>query len=186
MGRQTQLHMLEADCRQLLEFICQRDPVFAFQRCSLSPRPEPISEPWKTGDTYVLWNQSVSLAPVPIECGESTTKQYCFDFDIPLIELSFRSPEPESWNARPALRQGRVWCSTSTGNLKFDRWYAAVVRWIRKNFIRNPVPLDGFVGPAAYEWYKQGGTLLPWFFPPPTQTWMSWIAAQDQNRSVFK
>jgi len=62
----------------------------------------------------------------------------------------------------------------------------AVARWIRKNFIRNPIPhLNGYVGPAAYEFFKTGGLLLPIFRPPLTNQWLSWMEAEDQHRAIF-
>src|SRR5579863_4279232 len=73
-----------------------------------------------------------------------------------------------------------------TANKDFERWYNGVARWIRKNFARNPIPLlGGYVGPAAYEFFKRGGLLLPMFRPPLTSQSLSWVEAQDQHRALF-
>lgn len=81
--------------------------------------------------------------------------------------------------------QGRVWASFETGDKAFESWYNAVVRWIRKNFIRDlALGLDrDSVGPAAYEWFKAGGLLLPGFRPPVTDAWLGWVSVQNQHRN---
>lgn len=186
MGRQTQFHMLEADCRQFLEFVQSRDPVLVITRYSASSEIEAVREPWQKGALYCLWNQSVFESLKRESARQGDKNRYALDLDLPLIEFSYPSPAPTEWNGRPALLQGRVWASSSAFAKDFERWYMAVVRWIRKNFRSCPVPLGGFVGPAAYEWYKRGGVLLPSFLPPITPSWISWLEAQDQQRAVFK
>lgn len=110
---------------------------------------------------------------------------YRVDSALPVIELWYRSPIPESWNGRAALTQGRIWAAFEQKNRDFEVWFNSIVRWIRKNFVKNPVPLGGYIGPAAYEWYKAGGILLPVLRPPVNKTWLSWVEAQDQHRAVF-
>jgi hypothetical protein len=91
----------------------------------------------------------------------------------------------EPWNGQPALIQGRIWASFETENKEFELWYNAAVRWIRKNFIRDPaVGLDrDSIGPAAYEWFKAGGLLLPGFRPPVIEAWLGWASVQNQYRA---
>jgi|ERR1700690_50281 len=187
MGRQTQFHMLESDCREFLEFVHQRDPVIVLDRSSTSQAIEEAQQPWGRGETYWLWNQAIlpDLKRRFVRVEPESASYYAIDSSLPVIEFWYPAPIPESWNGRPALMQGRVWAQFDHPTKEFERWYNAVVRWIRKNFVRNPVPLGGYVGPAAYQWFKDGGLLLPHFRPPLTSSWLSWIEAQDQHRAVF-
>lgn len=108
------------------------------------------------------------------------------DSALPVVEFSYPYLSLEPWNGRAVLTQGRIWASFERQDKDFERWYKAIVRWLRKNFVKNPLPLlGGYLGPAAYEWYKKGGLLLPNFRPPLTPQWLSWVEAQDQHRAVF-
>lgn len=186
MGRQTGLHMLEEDCKTLLESVQKRDPVIVIERDSTSPEIEAVREPWKRGGTYCMWNQAL-LPAIEREFIPDSNRgpYYNVNSDLPIIELWYRSPIQECWNGRAALTQGRIWASFAQENRNFERWFNSIVRWIRKNFVKNPVPLGGYVGPAAYDWYKAGGVLLPVLRPPITRPWLSWVEAQDQHRAVF-
>ena len=115
----------------------------------------------------------------------ATGKYFNMDFSAPVIEFTYESPVVESWNGQPALTQGRIWASFETENKAFEKWYNAVVRWIRKNFIRDLAvghDRDSF-GPAAYEWFRTGGLLLPNFRPPLTDAWLAWASVQNQHRA---
>ena len=187
MGRQTQFHMLKEDCRNFLEFVHQRDPVIVINKSSKSEGIEEVRDPWERGETYWLWNQAVlpTLQRRFVQVEPDTASYYGIDNSLPLIEFWYPSPVKEAWNGRPSLTQGRVWAQFDNATKEFESWYNADVRWLRKNFVRNPVPLGGFVGPAAYQWFKEGGLLLPHFRPPLTSSWLSWAEAQDQHRAVF-
>jgi hypothetical protein len=186
MGRQTGFHMLAEDCKHFLEFVRGRDPIIVIRRDSTSPTIEEIQRPWEQGGGYCLWNQALLPALAREYIPESDVGPYYrVDSVWPVIEFSYPGPVQEPWNGRPALTQGRVWAGFERENKDFEHWYNSVVRWIRKNFIKNPVPLGGYVGPAAYDWYKNGGLLLPVFRPPITPQWLSWVEAQDQHRAVF-
>jgi hypothetical protein len=103
------------------------------------------------------------------------------------MEFSYPKIDSHSWNGQRALMAGRLWASFDDGNLELERWYNAVVRWIRKRFLRNPIPLlEGYIGPAAFAWYQKGGFLLPAFRPPLTPEWLAWAEAQNQHRELFK
>lgn len=187
MGRQTQFHVLDDDCRQLLGFLCERDPVVILPRDSSKNELIEVPHPCKVGGLYCLWNQALLPELKRKYVPESDRGPYfTVDLSLPVIELSYPSPEQELWNGRRVVIQGRIWASFEVPNKRFDTWYNAAVRWIRKNFIRNPVPLlGGYVGPAAHQFYKEGGVLLPIFKPPLTKAWLSWLAAQDQHRTTF-
>jgi hypothetical protein len=186
MGRQTQFHMLADDCKQFLRFVQERDPVIVVRRSSQLAGIEEVHEPWQRGGGYCLWNQALLPSLERKYITESDHGPYYrVDSALPVIEFSYPLPIQEPWNGKPALTQGRVWAGFEHENRDFERWYNAVVRWIRKNFTRNPVPLDGYVGSAAYDWYKKGGVFLPMLRPPITPQWLSWVEAQDQHRAVF-
>jgi hypothetical protein len=177
--------MLPEDCRRFVHFLQQRDPVIVAERHSrVSAEITEVLRPWESRGFYCLWNQAI----LPELRRKATGK--CFNVDqlsTPVIEFSYPSPTAEPWNAQPALEQGRIWASFGTENREFERWYNAVVRWIRKNFIRD-IAL-GFgrdsIGPAAYDWFKAGGLLLPSFRPPVTDDWLAWASVQNQHRKSF-
>jgi len=187
VGRQTQLHLFAQDCKQLLHFIQERDPVVVTDWTSQSMEIAEVQHPCEKGGWYCLWNQALLPSLQRKFIPESKRGAYYrVDSAFPVIEFSYPPPVQEVWNTRVAHTQGRVWAGFETENKDFERWYNAVVRWIRKNFIKNPVPhLGGYVGPAAYDWFKKGGLLLPMFRPPLTHQWLSWAEAQDQHRAVF-
>lgn len=187
MGRQTRFHMLPEDCKQFLEFVQQRDPVIVVDRSSKSEAIGEVQRPRERGETYSLWNQAVlpTLQRKFVRVEPNTASYYRIDNSLPVIEFWYPSPVPEPWNGRPGLTQGRVWAQFENPTQEFERWYNAVVRWIRKNFVRDAVVLGDYVGPAAYQWFKDGGLLLPHFRPPVTSSWLSWVQAQDQHRAIF-
>ena len=178
--------MLPEDCELFLDFVQKRDPVFVLKRHSECSAIKSIPAAWEKQGLYVLWNQTIIPSLVRYEVPRTAGgTDYHIDSDLPVIEFSYPGPIPVEWNNRPALVQGRVWASFQQPTREFESWYNAVIRWIRKVFISNPVLLGGFVGPAAYEWWKCGGLLLPQFKPPITSSWLSWMDAQDQHRAVF-
>jgi len=179
--------MLEEDCKNFLDFVQQRDPVFVIKMHPASPNVECLTDTSEKPDLYCLWNQAICPVLVPKKFErKGGAFSYHINVDLPVIEFDYRGPIATTWNERPALTQGRVWASFQHADKHFESWYNAIIRWLRKNFVRNPVPLGGFVGPAAYKWYKAGGILLPTFLPPVTSSWLSWVEAQDQNRAIFK
>lgn len=186
MSKQTQFHMLLEDCKRFLEFVHGRDPVVVISWKSKSPELEEVHQPWLRGGWYCLWNQSLlpSLTRKFISASDHGP-YYRVDDALPVIEFSYPEPDQETWNGKPALTQGRIWTGLEGGNTDFERWYGAIVRWIRKNFIKSQLPLRGYIGPAAYEWYNKGGILLPMLRPPETSQWLSWVEAQEQHRNIF-
>jgi len=179
--------MLEEDCKIFLELVQKRDPVIVIDRDATSREIEAILKPWDHAGLYCIWNQALLPSIERKFIPESNHGPYYHvDSALPVIELSYPSPIPESWNGRSALTQGRIWAGFEQENRDFERWFNSVVRWIRKNFVKNPVPhLGGYIGPAAYDWYKTKGILLPVLRPPVTPQWLSWVEAQDQHRAVF-
>jgi hypothetical protein len=182
MGRQTQLHLLPQDCRQLLSFIQQRDPVIVTHwHSSESAEIAAVRDPWDRPGFYCLWNQAI----LPSLERDGTGKYFNVNSSLPVIEFSYEGTLSEPWNGQSGLLQGRIWASFDAEDKSFERWYNAVVRWIRKNFVRDPmVGLDlGFIGPVAYDWFRQGGLMLPSFRPPVTESWLGWVDVQNQHRA---
>lgn len=174
--------MRPEDCRRFLRFLQERDPVVVTRWHSPdSAELEEVHHPWVEGARYCLWNQAI----LPELKRETTGQYFNIGWSAPVIEFDYPSPNIEPWNGQPVLIQGRIWASFETKNKSFERWYNAVVRWIRANFVRDPaVGLDrDSIGPAAYEWFKSGGLLLPGFRPPPTEAWLAWINVQNQHRA---
>src|SRR5205807_782908 len=64
---------------------------------------------------------------------------YRVDSALPVIEFSYPCGKQEIWNGRSALVQGRIWAGFEQSNAEFESWFNSVVRWMRKNFIKNPV-----------------------------------------------
>jgi hypothetical protein len=176
--------MRPEDCRRFVRFLQERDPVVVTRWHSAeSAEPEEVHHPWEEGTQYCLWNQAI----IHKLRREATGQYFNFSIDrsLPVIEFSYPSPNVKPWNGQPALIQGRIWASFDAENKAFEQWYKAVVRWIRKNSVRDPaVGHDrDSIGPAAYEWFKAGGLLLPGFRPPVTEAWLGWASVQNQYRA---
>jgi hypothetical protein len=188
MGKQIGLHMRDDDCRKLISFIRERDPVIISDWVANRVQLDDIRDPCRRGGWYCCWNQSIltELVRQPAQRQESVMNHYSIDGSLPVIELSYPTTEQKKWNGRNSQTQGRIWAPFHKDNKKFNLWVAAISRWVRKNFRKNPVPLlSGYIGPEAFEWYLQGGLLLPMIRPPVTSQWVSWADAQDQHRKVF-
>jgi hypothetical protein len=83
------------------------------------------------------------------------------------------------WRGLPALTQGRIYGVFDSKPVEFEKWYERIIRYIRKNWRKNPVSwLGGYVGPAASEWFDSGGLLLPTYIPPVTDDWIRILGEQ--------
>ena len=177
--------MLPEDCRRFVCFLLERDPIIVTPwHSSESDNLEEVNHPWETGERYCLWNRAI----LPTLKRRATGKYFNIDLSEPVIEFDYPPPTLVPWNGQPALIQGRIWSSFETENKEFERWYNAAVRWILKNFIRDPaVGHDrDSIGPAAYEWFKAGGLLLPNIRPPVTEAWRGWVSVQNQYRASLR
>jgi hypothetical protein len=184
MGRQVQLHILPPDTGLLLQFIQERDPVIVTLRDTDSPDLSSVPDPLSETRVMTLWNQALLSSLRRKRIVHSAKQYYAIESSAPTIEFS--PSELCQWNGRPALIRGRLYASFEQPIKGHEQWYSALVRWIRKNFAKVPIPLSaGYIGPVAYDWFKKGGLLLPMFRPPLTSRWLSWVEAQDQHRAVF-
>jgi len=184
MGRQTRFHAFHEDCRRFVCFLRERDPVVITRwHSSESDNLEEVANPWEAGAQYCLWNQAI----LPTLRRRASGKYFNIDWSEPVIEFNYPAPALEPWNGQPALIQGRIWANFETENKEFGRWYDAAVRWLRKNFVRDPaVGYDrDSIGAAAYEWFKNGGLLLPALRPPTTEPWLAFFDVQNQHRATL-
>lgn len=184
MGRQIQFHLLPEDLRAFLDFVQNRDPVVVTRQSSETPDIQSVVDPSSQSNVMILWNQTLLGSLTRKHIVHPGRAYYGIDVSLPVLELS--PSERCDWNGRLALLQGRLYGFFDSPSAEYEKWYNSLARWIRKNFARVPIPLPGgYIGPAAYDWYKKGGVLLPMFLPPLTSRWLSWLEAQDQHRAVF-
>lgn len=184
MSRQIQFHALQSDVRQFLDFVQGRDPVIVILRSSDSPDIKTVVDPSVETHIMTLWNQHL-LSSLKREQIVYPGREY-FGINASLPTLEFSPSEYCQWNGRPALLQGRLYGFFDKPSIDYEKWYNALARWIRKNFTKIPIPLpSGYIGPAAFDWFRKGGLLMPSLVPPVTKTWLSWVEAQDQHRALF-
>jgi len=176
MGRQIQFHMLPSDCALFLEFLKERDPVTVTARDADSPKAEPITNPCDAKKPICLWNRSLlpSLTREYIANADGGP-YYRVDDSLPVLEFS--PPMLTEWEGLPAILQGRVWGAFKTDDQQYRAWFEAIVRWIRKTYMKTDSP-DSYISPSVQEWRKSGGVLLPMFTPPVTDAWKKFVDQQ--------
>jgi len=181
--------MLPDDQNAFLRFVQENDPVVVIAgHDPKTPDVRPVEEiATDRLETLCLWNRQLLPVLKRKWIGKARYYKYQLDvFHLPLLEFSasFRT----EWEGRPALIQGRLFGDFDPHLGKppeFEKWYNRLVRWLRKNFKKNPASW-GYVGPAAYEFYKSGGYLLPSFLPPRTDVWLAEIGKQHPANSSGK
>ena len=179
MGRQTHFYMLPQDRSVFLRFVQDAYPVTVTLRDSDSPKAFPVADP-SVGDSEILclWNRTL-LPRLERKWIPHPGYYRADESEEPILE--FTSSLPATWDGKPALLQGRLY-GVFEGKLPdFEKWYETLVRWVRKNYRRTPTDIGGYVAPAAYEFYKSGGYLLPNFLPPRTEEWVAEISKQHPS-----
>jgi hypothetical protein len=168
--------MLPEDRSAFLRFVQENDPVTVAMRSANSAKVEVVADlEAAAGQTLCLWNRRI-LPHLERKWIREPGYYRVDELSTPTLEFipSFEA----TWEGKPALGQGRLYGVFDPYLQKppeFEKWYETLVRWIRKNYHRNPVAADGYVGPGAYEFYEKGGYLLPNFVPPRTQEWLTEI-----------
>jgi hypothetical protein len=185
MGRQIHFYMLPEDQNAFLRLVQERAPVVVTARDSDSAKVEPADDhDIDPGKTLSLWNRA--LLPRLERKWIPDPGYYRVDgLKTPVLE--FTPSFSGNWESKPALGQGRLFGDFDSYLGKpeeFGRWYESLVRWIRQNYQKNPASTGGYVGPAAYEFYKDGGYLLPNFLPPRTKEWLTEISKQHARSKV--
>jgi len=168
--------MLPDDQDVFLRFVQERDPVAVGARDSDSAIIEPIADLNIDRDkTLCLWNRKI-LPSLEREWVPSPGYFTVSESKMPILE--FTSSFTATWEGKPALGQGRLYGIFEGKPPEFEKWYESLVRWLRTNYEKNPTGTGGYVGPAAYEFYKSGGYLLPNILPPRTKEWLTAIGRQ--------
>lgn len=178
MGRQIHFYMLPEDQREFLHMVREHDPTTVILRDSDSSQVEPIGEDVESDKILCLWNREL-LSELQREWVAGPGYYTLDTLHKPLLELT--SSFTATWEGKPALGQSRLF-----GNFEphlgkpeaFEKWYESLVQWIRKHYRKNPASTGGYVGPAAYKFYENGGYLLPNFLPPRTKEWLTEIGKQ--------
>jgi hypothetical protein len=171
--------MLPEDRDAFLYYVQSRDPVVIAVRDSDSAEVLPVTDlDAVSGKTLCLWNRR--FLPHLMREWIPDPRYYRVN-QLNTATLEFTPSFNATWEGKPGLGQGRLF-----GNFEpylgkpedFEKWYEALVRWIRKNYHKNPRGTSGYVGPAAYAFYRDGGYLLPNFLPPMTKEWLAEIGSQ--------
>jgi hypothetical protein len=179
MGRQIHFYMLPSDRDVFLRFVQKDGLVAVIPEGSNSP----IARPLEQGDirahkNVYLWNRGL-LPRFKRDWIPGPRYYRVNELTLPVLQL-IRSTVT-TWEDKPALVQGRLYGIFDAYLEKpseFQKWYECLVRWIRKNYRRNPTSMGGYLGPAALRLFEEGGYLLPQFQPPRTDVWLTEIGKQ--------
>lgn len=178
MGRQIHFYMLAEDQNAFLRVVQERDPVVIIARDSDSAEVQLADPDTGPDKTLCLWNRK--LLPHLKRKWISDPGYYTID-GLRTPTLEFTPSFAATWEGKPGLGQGRLFGDFDPNLEKppdFGKWYEILVRWIRQNYQKSPASMGGYVGPAAYEFYKSGGYLLPNILPPRTKEWLTAIGKQ--------
>jgi hypothetical protein len=179
MGRQIHFCQLPEDRNGFLRYVQERDPVVIVSRDSYSREIKPLSNrEVEPGQSVCLWNRK--FFPHLERQWIPDPGYYRID-GLNTAILEFTPSFTAIWEGKPALGQGRLFGNFESylGKPKaFEEWFDSLVRWIRRNYQKNPSDFGGYVAPGAYEFYKGGGYLLPNFLPPRTKEWLAILSKQ--------
>lgn len=181
MGRQILFHMLSDDCEAFVELVQQRDNVVITPFVDDLAEVQDFSDGKNAyGQWLCLWNQAL-LPTLSRNLVRDVSPTHRIEDSLPVLQLNTRGPI--EWAGKPALTQGRLYAYSYQKFPAVRIWYEALARWIRKRFLKNPVPwMGGYVGPQAYTWHKAGGLLLPYVPPPVNPEWVNRVLAQQRQK----
>ncbi len=182
MGRQTQLHIFPRDVNDLLIAMHAKEPLqLALERGNTAtPEPLAFAPDSAMGHDLVLWSERLAPGLQRDYIANANPPYYLVDeqteavFELSLSKLT-------TWEGRPALVQGRIYGVFEGKPAEFTKLYERIVRYIRRHWRKNPADslrIAGYVGPAAYEWFEQGGLLLPNYVPPVRPDWIQRLGEQ--------
>jgi hypothetical protein len=173
MGRQILLSMMPEDVESLLTYIKSRHCVVVAKRddANSAAIESLASLPRNGNETLILWNQELlAVLRRTLVTGSTHGNYYRVD-ETALPVLEFKTSILGRWRGKPSLTQGRIYGVFDNKSKTFLRWFEQISGHIGKAFMKNPTSLSGYIGPAAYKWFREGGLLLPTFLPPNTSEW---------------
>ena len=184
MGRQILLSMLPEDVEALLTHIKSRHSVVVAKRDNFNSAilESLASLPRNGNEALILWNQELLPALRRRLISGATHVNYYRVDETAQPVLEFETSILGRWRDTPSLTQGRIYGVFDNKSKSFSRWFDQITRHIREAFVKNPTSLSGYIGPAAYEWFRQGGLLLPTFLPPDTPAWRKFFDNEDLIR----
>jgi hypothetical protein len=184
MGRQTLLHAFPGDVNQLVAALHAEDPLEIATKRGISAMPERLAfvPDNMIGQTLVLWSERFALNPERDFIARAETPYFLMNEQTqPVLEFSLSTLT--TWDAQPALTQGRIYGLFEHKTADFEKWFERIIRYIRRHWRKNPaVWMSGYVGPAAIEWFEKGGLLLPNYIPPVRSDWILRLGDQHEHR----
>jgi|SRR5580700_2522358 hypothetical protein len=183
MGRQIQIHVLPKDVNALLVAMRDKEPLEIAMRSGNSATPERLAflPEDASGQILVLWSKRFVPQLQRRYVAEAEPPYYLADEQREsVLELSLSGFT--TWEARPALTQGRIYGVFGNKLAEFEKCYERIVRYIRRHWRKNPALwMGGYVGPAASDWFEGGGLLLPNYRPPLRSDWIQRLGEQHPH-----
>jgi hypothetical protein len=184
MSRQILLSMLPEDVELLLAYIKSRHCVVVATRDDANSATIESLEslPRNGNETLILWNQELLAVLRRRLVTDLTHGNYYRVDETAHPVLEFNTSILGRWRGKPSLTQGRIYGVFTDKSRSFLRWSKQITSYITEAFMRNPTSLSGYIGPAAYKWFREGGLLLPTFFPPNTPEWRKFFDNEEAIR----
>jgi hypothetical protein len=183
MGRQTQLHALPKDVNELLMEMHSKETLEVALRTGNDADPERLTfiPENMSGQRFVMWSERFAPNLQRRFVARVASPYYRVDEQTESVfELSMSGVT--TWQGRPALTQGRIYGVFQNKQPEFEKCYEQIIRYIRRNWRKNPVEwMGGYIGPAASDWFNQGGLLLPCYIPPVRSDWIQRLAEQHPH-----
>lgn len=179
MGRQIQIHATLADINSLVIALRDTEVEIAL-RSGNAATPERLAfiPDALNGHTLVLWSERFAPGLQRDFVADAQPPYYVIhESTESVLELSLSAFT--TWQEQSALTQGRIYGVFEGKTPEFEKWYERIVRYIRRHWRKNPVGwMSGYIGPAASEWFEQGGVLLPNYVPPVRGDWIARLGEQ--------
>lgn len=178
MGRQIHIHATPADINSLVVGLGGTEIEIALQRGNASvPEKLAFIPASLSGETFVFWSER--FAPELRRDFVAAQPPYYLVHESSEAVLQTTLSAFMTWNGRRALRQGRIYGIFQDKSPEFEKWYERIVRYIRRHWRKNPVAwMGGYIGPQAWDWFEQGGLLLPNHVPPVRSSWIALLSDQ--------
>lgn len=183
MGRQTQLHALPKDVNELLIAMHPKEALEAALRTGNTAEPEGLAfvPDNMSGQILVVWSERFAPNLRRRFVAREDSPYYLADEQTESV-FEFSLSRVTTWQGRPALTQARIYGVFQNKRPEFERCYEQIIRYIRRHWRKNPAKwMGGYVGPAASDWFEQGGLLLPNYIPPVRSDWIQRLAEQHPH-----